>query len=332
LPGKAPGSEEGEPAARTDPFILKRVLCATDFSPAAAVALELGVEIRVVHVRPSPVPAGCGMACGPMDRKGRDQLIESLDRSAQGAIACGLTTRRVLLQGDPAEAMLREARESAADLIAMGRHARGGASSAILGSVTERVIKDAACPVLVAGSLLPPRAEGHRHVLCALDLGETAGATLAHAVAAANALGGDLLVLHVAADGGHQGARSAMAGLVAKAPVANQGLQERLVTGVPGDEILAAARQTGSDLVVVGSHGGRVAKHTFLGSTTLHLLRHCECPLLVVPVGVSRSRERASAKSVPSALDMADRPDVATRLRSCEGRPERRRPSGWWGR
>jgi nucleotide-binding universal stress UspA family protein len=164
-------------------------------------------------------------------------------------------------------------------------------------------------------------------VLCALDLGATAEATLAHAVAMANALEGELLVLYVAASRGIEVARNALAALVAKAPVASRGLQERVVTGVPYVEILAAARESGSDLVVVGSHGGGVGDRPFLGSTTLHLFRHSQCPVFVVPVAISRRRE-AARQVPPSALDVTERPDVAARLRSCQVRLERRRPSG----
>jgi nucleotide-binding universal stress UspA family protein len=56
-----------------------------------------------------------------------------------------------------------------------------------------------------------------------------------------------------------------------------------VVTGVPYQEILAAGREDGSDLLVVGSHAGGVVDRQFLGSTTVHLLRHAQCPVLVVP-------------------------------------------------
>lgn len=332
--------KETEPPARGASLAVKHVLCATDFSHAAAAALEFGVifarackaEIGVVHVRPGLVPAAAGMPHVPgVDGKSPREPIESLDRCAQRAIACGLATWSVLLHGDPAGEIVRAAGEAAADLIVMGRHSRD-APAGIVGSVTERVIKEASCPVMVARSFPSPQGGTPRHVLCAVDLGQTAATTLGYAVAVANALEGDLLVLDVAAPERVPAARKALAALVAKAPVASRGLRQSVVTGAPYQQILAAARESRSDLVVIGSHAGGFADRPFLGSTTLRLLRESECPVLVVPVGVSRRREQASRQEFRSALDMKERPDVATRLRSCEGRPERRRPSGWWGR
>ena len=333
--------KEAQLPARNHSLAVKRVLCATDFSDAASAALEVGVifarackaEIRVVHVCPARAPASAGMAHRPgVDGGSRRELTGSLDRCAQRAIACGLAIRSVLLEGDPPGEIVRAAGEAAADLIVMGRHSRGAPGAWIVGSVTERVIREAPCPVVVARAFPRPRGETPRHVLCALDLGQTAGTTLEYAVAVANALEGDLLVLDVAAREGVPDAWKALAALVAKAPVASRGLREGVVTGVPYQEILAAARESGSDLVVVGSHGGGFADRPFLGATTVHLLRQSECPVLVVPAGVSRRRQQASRQGPPSALDVTETPDVATRLRSCDGRSERRRPSGWWGR
>ena len=311
----------------TDSLALKRVSCATDFSDAAAAALEVAVafakackaEIRVVHVCPFPVPSGGRMVClahrPAIDEKSRTDLIESLDRCRQRAIASGVVTRGVLLQGDPPGEIVREAEYAAADLIVMGRHSQGAPAPWILGSVAERVVRKAPCPVVVVRSFPRRPSERPRHVLCGLDLGETAAATLEYAVAVSNALEADLLVLHAVAGGGVQGARNSVAAVVARAPVTSGRAQERVVTGVPYQEVLAAARENETDLVVVGSHGGGIVDRQFLGSTTLHLLRWSECPVLVVPARVSRTREES--------------PSPIRYRRSCRRRKgETRRPFG----
>jgi nucleotide-binding universal stress UspA family protein len=51
--------------------------------------------------------------------------------------------------GDPAHAIVRYARDHAVDLIVIGTHGRSGFSRALLGSVADRVLRAAACPVLV---------------------------------------------------------------------------------------------------------------------------------------------------------------------------------------
>jgi nucleotide-binding universal stress UspA family protein len=59
-----------------------------------------------------------------------------------------------------------------------------------------------------------------------------------------------------------------------------------------GDVIIDAARSSGSELIVMGTHGRSGAKRLFLGSVAEHVLRHADCP--VVTVHASRSEASAS--------------------------------------
>jgi nucleotide-binding universal stress UspA family protein len=287
---------------RVESVVLKRVLCATDFSENAAAALEAAVafarpskaEILVLHVSPFPPRSAVGVACLPTTRRGIDgetraDLIERLDRFARPAIAVGAKTGRVLREGDPCEEIVGEAQRAHADLIVMGRHSRGAPARLFLGSVAEAVVKSAPCPVMVVEASPRRCVESPRHVLCAVDLGETSVATLTYATALTSALEADLLVLHVVAGPGKepvQDARIRLAALVASAPVASDRVQDRVVAGVPYQQILTAGREDGIDLVVVGSHGDGIFNRQFIGSTTLHLLREFECAVLVVPARV----------------------------------------------
>jgi len=304
-------------AGRIEPLALKRVLCATDFSLNAAAALEAAIafarpskaEIQVVHVSPFPVRSAVGVVCRPtaapgIDEETRADLVEKLDRFARTAIAAGAETGRVLRQGDPGEEIVREAQRAQADLIVMGRHSRAAPARWFLGSVSEAVVSRARCPVMVMRAFPRPHAPSPRHVLCAVDLGETSAATLTYAAGLTSALEADLLVLHVVAGPGEdpcppspfeapeqprrmvQDARTRLAALVASASVARGRVQERVVTGVPHQEILTVGRENGIDLVVVGSHGDGIFDRQFIGSTTLHLLRESECAVLVVPAQV----------------------------------------------
>jgi nucleotide-binding universal stress UspA family protein len=286
-------------AGPIEPLALKRVLCATDFSENAAAALEAAVacarpskaEILVVHVFPFPVRSAVGVACRPttpaIDEKMRAELIERLDRFAGPAVAAGAQLRCVLRQGDPSEEIVEEAESAHADLIVMGRHSRNEPARWFLGSVAEAVVSAAKWPVMVVEACARRRAEGPRHVLCAVDLGETSLNTLRCAAALTTALEADLLVLHVVACPEREPlphARTRLAALVARASVGR--VRERVAAGIPYEEILAAGRENGIDLVVVGSHAGGITDRQFIGSTTLHLLRRSECAVLVVPAQV----------------------------------------------
>jgi nucleotide-binding universal stress UspA family protein len=55
--------------------------------------------------------------------------------------------------------------------------------------------------------------------------------------------------------------------------------------GVPGDEIIATAKEWQADLVIIGSHGRVGLERLFLGNMSEGVLRHAPCPVLVVPKG-----------------------------------------------
>jgi nucleotide-binding universal stress UspA family protein len=123
-----------------------KILVATDFSDAARRALAVGAHyaramqarIHLLHISPA-----AGMdATQPVEdviaEAGRDVSITIVGRS-----------------GEPAEEIIRYAASHPIDLIVMGTHGRTGFSRVLLGSVVERVLRGAPCPVLV----VPPRAE-----------------------------------------------------------------------------------------------------------------------------------------------------------------------------
>lgn len=297
-----------------EPWAPKRLLCATDFSANAAAALEAAValarlataKVMVVHVMPRPRPATGAGTCWPappgVSDPTRADVVENLERFARPAIAAGVEIERVVRQGEPAQEILREAQRAGADLIVMGRHSRSP-DHWFLGSVAEHVVGGAPCPVL-AVKPLPHRRGRPRHVVCALDLGETAPATLAHAAALTRALDAELLVLHVVAGGAQdtiQDARAGLAAVAAGVSVPAARVQQRVVEGTPREEILGAAAGEGETdrVVVVGSHGGGIRNRPFVGSTTLHLLRNSECDVLVVPAPTAPAAERSNTLSPP---------------------------------
>ena len=71
-----------------------------------------------------------------------------LSRRADRAKAAGLPCQTRMLEGTTYEEIVREARDSASDLIVIGTHGRRGLAHAMLGSVAERVVQRASCPVL----------------------------------------------------------------------------------------------------------------------------------------------------------------------------------------
>jgi nucleotide-binding universal stress UspA family protein len=303
-------------------WTLRRVLCATDFSDNAAAALDAAVAVAqaaqatllVLHVarpaagrsqqeRAAPIPAEVARA--------RADPVEELARIGRAATSAGVETERSLRRGDPAEQIVAEAQRAGADLIVVGLHSRDAPDHWFVGSVTECVVRTAPCPVMVVKPSPRVPRDRPRQVVCALDLGATSPATLAHAAALTNRLRADLLVLHVAGGSADAtpdavlGARAGLAALIMGAPTPRGRVRQKVVVGSPREEILGAADAAGADLVVVGSHAGCIRDRQFIGSTTLHLLRHAACDVLIVPAGVAgaegqdRTRPSDEAETPP---------------------------------
>lgn len=141
---------------------LKRVLVATDFGPASESALRygqalargFGAELHVLHVVENiltRVMDSYGYAAiapevqQDLERAGRKQteaLVSEEDRRELHAVAATVSSN------SPADAIVAYARHAGIELIVVGTHGRGAVAHLFMGSVAERVVRLAACPVL----------------------------------------------------------------------------------------------------------------------------------------------------------------------------------------
>ena len=141
---------------------MNRILIATDGSPAAADAVEVGLELAeehgaepiFVHVAPTMevLPVGLvGMGTAPVSAPHvldeHDRI--PLDKAERKAEERGLTAHTKLLTGDPAKEIVGYADSHDADLIVIGSHGHGAVSGALLGSVSRGVLRRTTRPVLV---------------------------------------------------------------------------------------------------------------------------------------------------------------------------------------
>jgi nucleotide-binding universal stress UspA family protein len=140
---------------------MNRILIATDGSPAALQAVELGLElaeehhaqVTFVHVAPTadvlPV-AGFAMA-GPVSvpHELGEHDRESLDAALELAEERGIPAMTRLLVGGAARQIVSYADEVDADLIVIGSRGLGAFEGALLGSVSRAVLRDAKHPVLI---------------------------------------------------------------------------------------------------------------------------------------------------------------------------------------
>jgi len=132
----------------------KRVLCPVQFDKNSLAALAVAKEIatqnkgklfvmHVVSAHTDPTRVG-GAAMVGHDEKIAQEELAKLEKEQLGDIEHEVVRRL----GNPAEEVGKAEREFGIDLVVMATHGRTGVSHLVLGSVAERVVREAICPVL----------------------------------------------------------------------------------------------------------------------------------------------------------------------------------------
>ena len=140
------------------PGTMRRILLATDLTDASEVATDWafalaernGADLLVVSVidphelRQESQRTGLRW----------DQVRDGRQAAAQALVVrgrpTGINVRFMVWTGDPGESIVSAAEAEAADLIVVGTHGRGTIGRLLIGSVSEHVVRNAPCPVLVA--------------------------------------------------------------------------------------------------------------------------------------------------------------------------------------
>ncbi len=134
----------------------KKICCAVDFGDPSRAAMEHAAELAsrfaadllLVHVVPPPPEAAADVVLPAADATAGAKAM--LDRWREAAERrSGRPAQSSVLLGDPADRIVRFAREASCDLLVVGTHGRTGIPRLIVGSVAERVVRLSGCPVLV---------------------------------------------------------------------------------------------------------------------------------------------------------------------------------------
>ncbi|MGE3955477.1 MAG: universal stress protein [Vicinamibacterales bacterium] len=293
---------------------IRRILCPVDFSDASQHALEHAVmiagwyraRITALHVRHpaflvEPPILFTDMGGGPVATL--EDAESRLHQWLAPVRAAGVMGDVMAVDGNtPASRIVEVAGRIDADLIVLGTHGRSGFDRLLLGSVTEKVVRTAPCPVVtvppptVSTSKLP-----FKRVLCGLDFSEPSMAALRYAVSLAKESDAALTLMHVLEfppsaeaditlpfDMGayrsavHDDARTRLEALVTDDIRTWCEPSIRLAHGRPYEQLLAAAAETHADLIVLGVHGRNALDLILFGSTTNQVIRRATCPVLTL--------------------------------------------------
>jgi len=292
---------------------LGRVLCPTDFSEfsaaavsyAAALAGTYGAALRLLHVI-TPFPIVAPYANLPGDPRlfelQREQAARGLAAEAARVRGAGVTVDTECRDGHTVREVLDAAAAFGADVIVLGTHGRGGFERLVLGSVTEKVLRQAPCAVLTvprAAIGREPGAVRWSRVLCAHDGSAASQDGVDYAVSLAERTGAHLLLLSVVEQVPYGGdftspeyaafrkererhAVDALDHALEPGVRARLAVTDRVVYGKPSRQILEVAAQESADVIVLGIQGRGAVDLAMFGSTTNAVVRDAEHPVLTV--------------------------------------------------
>lgn len=246
-------------------------------------AQETGAAVTVLHVVDSDLPPGLLSDF----ETGARQWLEHDVKAASGAAG---QADIVIVRGMDFAEIVYQAKLCRADLVILGQHRQEFLREVLIGTTVERVMRTGRWPVLVVrGMATGP----YRRVLVAVDFSDTALLALKFAADLLPSAG--LRILHavdlptgapfgggVMEDPDTSDLRSELAAFVARAELTDRAMDIDVAFGPPAGAVPRAARDYGTDLVVVGTHGRSGIAHAMLGSVAEAVVRTATMDVLAV--------------------------------------------------
>jgi nucleotide-binding universal stress UspA family protein len=290
----------------------ERILCPLDFSDFSAKAYDYArslarhyqAKLFLEHVL-QPLFSAYPLYAYPdiannLYQDLRAHAEQQLREFLKGRAANGLELESVVCEGAVTDSILSFAEKHAVDLIVMGTHGRQGFDHLLLGSVTEKVLRKARCPVLAvpkpSHNFVAPENGADpvhlRKILFATDFSRHAERALDYALSLAQEYEAELTLLHVLEEiPPSWDLSTATADVVSRLekhiPAEARSwctLKSRLRVGRPYQEIVRFALETETDLVILGVRGRNALDLALFGSTTHRVIHQAPCPVLAVHI------------------------------------------------
>ena len=256
--------------------------------------------------QPRPWGAWNQLALAQSDSKVAAWALQELAKLARREAGGEKQVTNVVRIGKPFHEITTEAGEKQIDLIVIATHGYTGVEHLLVGSTAERVVRHAPCPVLTVPAHTPPKRTGKtspikiKKILVPIDFSAISKDALPWAVFLAAQFKAELVLLHVEEKFpmdhllGRELLSHTMVPLIKQAgadlerlagalrKTNEQNISVVVRDGKPFQEICHAAETLGADLIVLTTHGHTGLKHVWLGSTAERVVRHAQCPVLVV--------------------------------------------------
>lgn len=288
---------------------LHKILVPTDFSEHAAGALQaaeslarpIGATLHLLHVVQMPVvptmPEAAPVVPVTFWQELREHALRNLEKEKARLVAAGVKCELEVIEDVPGFAIAAAAERCRADLIVMGSRGLTGIKHALLGSVAERTVRSAPCPVLTVkkGGALRVR-----KIVVAMDFSPAARRALELAQLLAKSAGPahvilvhayyvpveleQYLITHGKSIPDVLSAEATRDLEAILTQLQKDGLSAEYVAaaGSPESVVLDVAKQKQADLIALGTHGRRGIPHMLLGSVAERVVRHAEIPVVTV--------------------------------------------------
>jgi nucleotide-binding universal stress UspA family protein len=296
-------------------MLIQRILCPIDFSEFSTRAFRHAVSLaehyraslvalHVVEMWKYPYADYAAVDGGDyanlresLHKGGEEHLREFVSQHRHEGIAAQLA----ICEGRAPDSILSFAQREKFDLIVMGIHGRRGFDRLMLGSATDRVMREASCPVLAVCQ--PPHdavaagESGHyvhylKRILICTDFSENSDRALDYAISVAEEYGAELTVMHVVEevrskaeeDGVLATAKQRLERLIPTEKRTSIKAKTLVSIGKPYQRIVEYAREAAVDLVTMGVRGAGALDRAIFGSTTYRVIQLGPCPVLAVHV------------------------------------------------
>ncbi len=272
------------------------ILYATDLSPQSLESFQLACRIAtawkakllIAHVEEPPPQTEFSGYLNEYDL-GRE-LRKIVPYNVQ------VDYEHILRQGDPADVIRELEKEYNVDLIVLGTHGRKGLERMVIGSVAEKIMRRANCPVLTYRQTglerMLSRVDRKAKILVPTDFSVHSYAALDFASSIAAAIFAELTILHVGEP------VKSTAHDPTELSLHRQTLREqlrhvlpnkqavtchhKLLIGSPAKEITSFANENHFEIIVLGTHGRRGVGRAFLGSVAEMVARNANCAVITV--------------------------------------------------
>jgi nucleotide-binding universal stress UspA family protein len=297
----------------SEPMMIKTILCAIDRSPSSLQAFSYALALarwqrarlnllEVIEEAPPPGVTRVRKSDG-LPHETRTALERDLRQVLTARRASDVKVEVSLRKGKVAQEILAQAKTSRADLVVIGSHGRGGVQRLVLGSVAERVLRLATCPVLTVRRgvrLVRRNRSPFETILCPTDFSVAANKALAYAKRLAEEAEAKLIVMTAVErpfgevrtgpiaelqKSIESSASDALTRLLPRPASHAPRAQAIVAVGKASAATVKVARARSVDLIVMGVSGRGALDVALLGSTTHHVIREGAWPVLTVRTG-----------------------------------------------